>query len=226
MNQNNFCDTNCFHQHSSLSAASILLENAGKRFNKEWIFRNLSYTFNSATSYAITGPNGSGKSTLLQVLAGSMSVNEGRCKCSTINGQYIAEENTYKYISIAAPYLQVVEEMTGREFLNFHARFKPLLQGITTSIILNTIELDKAAHKQIRFYSSGMKQRIKLAQAIFSDAPVLLLDEPCTNFDAAGYELYHHLLKNYCENKLVIVSSNDINEYDFCKKRLNVPDYK
>ena len=92
--------------------------------------------------------------------------------------------------------------------------------------ILSMLGLKNASHKQIRYFSSGMKQRIKLAQAIFSDVPLLLLDEPCTNLDKAGYELYHRLIAGYTQKKLVIVSSNDPLEYDFCDERLQMSDYK
>ncbi|HNE93822.1 MAG TPA: ABC transporter ATP-binding protein, partial [Chitinophagaceae bacterium] len=71
-----------------------------------------------------------------------------------------------------------------------------------------------------------MKQRIKLAQAFFSNTPVLLLDEPCTNFDAAGFNLYENLLTNYCSNKLVIICSNDENEIKQCHYRLNMLNFK
>ena len=92
--------------------------------------------------------------------------------------------------------------------------------------IITVLGLEKAAEKQIRFYSSGMKQRVKLAQAIFSDTPILLLDEPCTNFDEEGFQLYNRLIKDYCEKKMVIVSSNDHHEYSFCTKRLNITEWK
>ena len=132
----------------------------------------------------------------------------------------------FKYISIAAPYLEVIEEMTAIEFLNFHRKFKPLLAGCTVEHIISVIGLEKAAHKQIRYYSSGMKQRIKLAQAIFSNTPVVLLDEPCTNLDEEGIRLYQHLIAGHCQNRLVIVSSNDIQEYEFCKEQISIMDYK
>ena len=202
----------------------IILSNAGKRFNREWIFRNFNYTFLQGKSYAITGPNGSGKSTLLQTIAGAIGPSEGTVAYN--KDSKTETENAYQYISIAAPYLEVIEEMTATEFLEFHASFKPLLQTVTIKQILEIIGLQAATGKQIRFYSSGMKQRIKLAQAIFSDVPVVLLDEPCTNLDASGYALYHQLIDHYCSNKLIIVSSNDINEYDFCKERISILDYK
>ena len=158
----------------------IQLEQTGKKYNREWIFRGLSYTFQAGKKYAITGPNGAGKSTLLQTIAGSTALSEGSIQY-THTGKELAPENAYTQLSICAPYLTLIEEMTALEFLAFHESFKSFMPGITPNIILETIGLTAAANKQIRNYSSGMKQRIKLAQAIFSDVPVLFLDEPCTN---------------------------------------------
>ena len=141
-------------------------------------------------------------------------------------GAVIDPENIYRYLSIAAPYLELVEEMTALEFLLFHQRFKPLIASVSIEEILSIIDLGKSAGKQIRYFSSGMKQRLKLAQAVFADVPVLLLDEPCTNLDTNGYQLYHDLLANYCTGKLVIISSNDELEIDTCSERLNILDYK
>jgi ABC-type multidrug transport system ATPase subunit len=208
----------------------VSLTDAGKRFNRDWIFRHFNYIFEKGQSYAITGPNGSGKSTLLQVLSGSMMLNEGHIQWSPdnnreVNGQW-SMENIYRKMSICAPYLEVIEEMTLKEFLHFHYGFKPFLAGIATEKIISIIDLEKAENKQIRYYSSGMKQRVKLAQAVFSDAPIVLLDEPCTNLDTAGIDLYHRLIEEYCKNRLVVVSSNDEIEYKFCKERINMNDYK
>ncbi len=207
-------------------STGISFQNAGKKFNRDWIFKKLNYNFNAGNSYAITGPNGSGKSTLLQVIAGSISLNEGSCSWLQTNGKPLEEELIFQQIAIVAPYLEIIEEMTATEFLNFHASFKPFIPGWDTGKILQQVGMNHAAHKQIRYYSSGMKQRIKLAQAVFSDVPVLLLDEPCTNFDVAGYLLYDELISNYCSHKLIIVSSNDVNEYKFCNHRLSILDYK
>ena len=194
----------------------ISLQNIGKRFNRDWIFRNLTYEFTTPGSYAITGPNGSGKSTLLQIISGAVSLSEGTLSYG------LKPENIYKNISIAAPFLELVEEMTLTEFLNFHAGLKPFIKGTSVDEIIKIVGLNTSANKQIRYYSSGMKQRVKLAQAIFSDVFVVLLDEPCTNLDEEGIALYKNLISSYCNNRLVIVSSNDTNEYDFCKEELNM----
>ncbi len=203
----------------------ISLSDAGKRFNRDWIFRHLTFNFESSKSYAITGPNGSGKSTLLQLLAGALNPTEGKIAWTT-KERNIEEDQVYKHISICAPYLECVEEMTAIEFLLFHERFKPFLQHLTHAQILKTVDLDKASTKQIRYYSSGMKQRIKLAQAIFSNTPVVLLDEPCTNLDEKGYELYYSLINEYCKDRLVIVSSNDKAEYSFCEEIIDINAFK
>lgn len=203
----------------------ISLSDAGKRFNRDWIFRHLSFNFESSTSYAITGPNGSGKSTLLQLVAGAIDPSEGKIEWQK-NGGKIEDGKTYQEISICAPYLELVEEMTAFEFLQFHKNFKPFLNNMDSRHILSAIDLVKAANKQIRYYSSGMKQRVKLAQAIFSNTPVVLLDEPCTNLDEAGYTLYYSLMEKYCKNRLVIVSSNEKAEYSFCREIININNYK
>lgn len=207
----------------------IKLLAAGKRFNREWIFRNADLEFYSSTAYAVTGPNGSGKSTLLQCIGGMLQLSEGKIEMTddpAAKGEKMTEENTYRYISFCAPYLDVIEEMTLVEFLHFHNQFKPFINNFSSSEIIEAVGLENAAQKQIRFYSSGMKQRVKLAQAIFSDAEIILLDEPCSNLDAKGIELYHWLINNYCSNRLVIVCSNDEVEYSFCKEKINMADYK
>ena len=203
----------------------ISLQNAGKRYNREWIFRHCSYEFISGKRYAITGPNGSGKSTLLQVIAGSLTHNEGDVEYSMTDTQVAAEE-CYRHISIAAPYLELVEEMTAKEMMEFHSKFKPLIPAVSISDILQIVGLENATNKQLRYFSSGMKQRLKLAQAFFSNSSVLLLDEPTTNLDTDGIALYHNLISNYTKDKLVIVSSNVKQEYDFCEEVIEIGKYK
>jgi len=147
-------------------------------------------------------------------------------KISYYNESDIPLEQYFPLISIAAPYLETVEEMTANEFFRFHRSFKPLMPDISIQQILKHVGLQEASDKQIRYYSSGMKQRIKLAQAFFSDTPVVLLDEPTTNLDLSGIALYHELIREYCSERLVIVSSNDVLEYSFCKTEINMKNLK
>lgn len=202
----------------------ISLTNCGKRFNRDWIFRNFNYEFLPGQHYAITGPNGSGKSTLLQVIGGALVTSEG--KINYEGSSSIETDDVFRQIAIAAPYLEVIEEMTLNEFLQFHQQFKPFLKGITPKQTISMAGLSAAADKQIRYYSSGMKQRVKLIQAMFSDVDCLLLDEPCTNLDTEGIALYQQLIREFSNNRTIIVSSNDIQEYGFCKHLVRIMDYK
>jgi len=200
----------------------VSLQNVGKRYNREWIFRHLSFDFSPAGSYAITGSNGSGKSTLLQVVAGATTNSEGTLLYAKHDGPVITEP--YRHIAIAAPYLELIEEFTAKELLDFHAGFKTLTASVEE--ILASVHLEKAADKQIRYFSSGMKQRLKLAQAFFSESGMLLLDEPTTNLDSDGVSLYQGLLEKYTGNRLLIISSNIPQEYAFCKELIRIEDYK
>lgn len=204
---------------------TISLNQAGKRFNYDWIFRRISFTFRDSGRYAILGPNGSGKSTLLQVISGHLHHNEGTVTYS-IAEKPIENDAFFRYCAIAAPYLELIEEFTLAEIIQFHVQFKTLLPGITEKEIAGMVGLEKSMDKQLRYFSSGMKQRIKLALAIFSDVPVLLLDEPCTNLDVAGVQLYQQLIEQYCGQRMLIVSSNDEQEYYMCPERIQIVDYK
>lgn len=200
---------------------NISLTNAGKRFNKDWIFKDLNFQFEHANHYALIGNNGSGKSTLLQIIAGYSTLSKG-----TIDWGLFDTHSIFQQISIAAPYLELIEEFTTLEQFEFHAKFKQINTQLTYPQIIDLIGLKHATNKQIRHFSSGMKQRLKLALAIFSVTPILLLDEPCSNLDKEGYALYHHLISNYALDKLIIVGSNDPQEYSFCKQQINLMDYK
>ncbi|OSZ78381.1 ABC transporter ATP-binding protein [Chitinophagaceae bacterium IBVUCB1] len=203
----------------------ISLEQIGKRFQKHRIFKDISYSFTSPGSYALLGANGSGKSTLLRIIAGMQTPSTGKVMYSS-EGVNINADKIFSYISFTAPGQEIVEELTLAEFLHFHFSFKKPLQGLTISDIINLTRLESFANKPIGDYSSGMKQRVKLAQAIFSDTPILLLDEPCTNLDQQGVEQYTNWIEQYAKGRLVIVASNDVREYFFCTETIAIEDYK
>lgn len=200
----------------------IELQQAGKRFNRDWIFRNLSFSFQPNETYAITGPNGSGKSTLLQLLGNISEASEGSILYDGMNSR--KNEDLHEKIALAAPYLECIEEMTALEMIIFHSHFKTLKESIST--ILETVGLASSGHKQIRYFSSGMKQRLKLGLAFFSETPVLLLDEPFTNLDKDGMTLYESLMNQSLGKRTVIISSNDPAEYHFTNNIINIADFK
>ena len=210
-----------------VQTVQIKLDDVGKRFRYEWIFRNLSTTFEGGKTYALLGSNGSGKSTLMKILSGHLSPSAGKITF-TIDEKKQDEDNIYKHISYAAPYVELIEELTLTEMIQFHIKFKPLSKTLTVNGLIEILNFDKSRHKEIRFFSSGMKQRLKLALAICSDSPILLLDEPTTNLDAQGVAWYRQLMSRFTEggNRLTIVASNTEHDYDFCDKMLNIEDFK
>lgn len=203
----------------------ISLNDTSKRFQRHWIFRDLSYEFTAPNAYALLGPNGSGKSTLLRVISGMQSPSKGKVIFSK-NGQAIENNKAFAHISFTAPGQEIVEELSLREFLDFHFSFKKPLPGLSIDDIIKETGLQDSANKSIGDYSSGMKQRVKLAQAIFSDTEILLLDEPCTNLDQQGVEQYRDWMDRYAKDRLVIVASNDVREYYFCRERIVIEEYK
>jgi ABC-type multidrug transport system ATPase subunit len=204
----------------------IILTGTGKRFNTEWIFRELSYSFEKDHSYAILGRNGSGKSTLLQVIAGSIHPTSGQVKFSK-GGQEIPVEKIFKHLTIVAPYQELIEEFTLREMLDFHFFFKSRVTGYSTQGIIDRIGFKDPGRKTIRFFSSGMKQRVKLILAMFSDVSVVLLDEPTMNLDESGTNWYLQLVSEMEKNRIILVCSNlQQQETAFCKEKLFIEDYK
>ncbi len=203
----------------------IRLENIGKRFNKEWIFRNINLEFEDSQSIVILGGNGSGKSTFLQVIAGNYLPSEGGIKYTDKKGDVILSDNLFRHLSISSPYLDLFEEFSLKETFEFHAKFKPLL--LSNSEIIKLAYLDSAIDKPIKYFSSGMKQRVRLALSILSDCPILFLDEPTSNLDSKGIAWYRELMTKYANNKLVFVGSNNQeNEYFFCDRSINIEEYK
>jgi ABC-type multidrug transport system ATPase subunit len=206
---------------------NIILQNIGKRYNYEWIFRKVDLDLQHQTNYVILGANGSGKSTLLQIIAGNLLPSEGKLVYSSQENKSIDPENIYTSLSFAAPYLELFEDYTLIESIELQSRFKPFHPGLDVLKIIDLMELGKAKDKQLKFYSSGMKQRVKLALAILAETPLLLLDEPTSNLDRNAISWYQQLVKNYSSGRTIIVASNQLeHEYVFCEKELRVEDYK
>ncbi len=205
----------------------IKLENVGKRYRYEWIFKNVNQGFESGKAYAILGPNGVGKSTLMKILSGYLSPSKGTVSFSEneLNSP-LDPDDVFRNISYAAPYIDLIEELTLKEAIKFHQRFKPFYEGVTAETIFDLLDFKKAKNKEIRFFSSGMKQRLKLVLAFCSETPILLLDEPTTNLDAQGVDWYLNLVEQFAKDRLIIVASNIEHDYRFCEKRLNILDYK
>ncbi len=203
----------------------IKAEQLGKKYRREWIVRRVDLTLTAGTSYTFVGPNGSGKSTLLQLLAGNLPTTEGTLSYS-LNGRVLDADNWFRQISLAAPYLELVEELTLDELLVFHQTFKPFKAGLTPSLIADRLWLTNARYKEIKYFSSGMKQRVKLGLAFFSDVPVVILDEPTANLDRQGAAWYQEQVRLLGPDQLLLIGSNQPDEYDFCPNVFDVSQWK
>jgi ABC-type multidrug transport system ATPase subunit len=205
---------------------TIELKDLGKKFGNEWVFKNLNYTIAQGQKLVILGGNGSGKSTLLQVIAGYVLPNNGTVNY-LVNSSVIENETFKDHISLASPYLELIEEFDLEELIEHISLYKPFINKLTTPQIIEITELISSKNKPIRTFSSGMKQRVKLALAILADCEVLLLDEPVSNLDKNAIEWYKNLISKYTAHKTIIVCSNSINdEFSFCDKEINLNQFK
>jgi ABC-type multidrug transport system ATPase subunit len=204
----------------------IQLEQIGKKFNTEWIFRNVSFSFEENTASAILGRNGSGKSTLLQVISGTLHPTNGRVVYSH-GGKNISGEDIFRHLTMVAPYLELIEDFTLKEMLEFHFSFKRYLPGYDIDSVTGLLDFPAMKYKQIRQFSSGMKQRVKLVLSILSDVPMILLDEPTMNLDKTGIDWYLQLVGKFSANRTLIVCSNlHQTESAFASRALQIEDFK
>lgn len=202
----------------------ITAESLGKRFSREWVFRNFNYSFQEGV-YAITGPNGSGKSTLLQILWGQLPASSGKVQYFK-EQQELAAEDVYRDLAIATPYMDLVEEFTVREAIRFHFSFKSIRGAFSQEDLLNALELSHLQNKLTGQLSSGMKQRLKLGLAFYSDVSLVFLDEPTTNLDKKSVEWYWKNLTPLVGKCTIFVASNLENEFPEGAKKINLTDYK
>ncbi|HPS74273.1 MAG TPA: ATP-binding cassette domain-containing protein [Bacteroidales bacterium] len=203
----------------------VRLENTGKKFSSGWVFNKLNYIFESGSATAITGRNGSGKSTLLQVIAGNFLPSAGKVTY-VHRGNEISGNTIFRHLSVAAPYQELIEEFTLEEMLTFHFSLKKMAGGYTIPRIIDLLQAGEDRHRPLREFSSGMKQRVRLACALLCDTPLLLLDEPATNLDREGIAWYQQLVTENTNGKTVIVCSNlQQSETEFCNAVLCIEEF-
>jgi ABC-type multidrug transport system ATPase subunit len=205
----------------------IEAQGLGRRYGRQWIFKNLSHDFRPGTATAVLGPNGAGKSTLLSILAGQLLPTAGEVRYE-LAGRPLPVADVPRQLAYCAPYLDLPEDFTLLELLAFHTRLKPLRAGISVVDLVDIMYLQKARHQPVREFSSGMKQRLKLGLALYAAAPLLLLDEPTTNLDATGAAWYQEHVARVRQgtDRLVIVSSNVPTEYAFCEAQVRITDFQ
>lgn len=200
----------------------IKLDSIGKRYaNKEWIIKDLSYQFEPGDRVAIVGNNGSGKSTLLKMIGGMILPSNGSIDYVS-NGQSASFENVFRKFGFAAPYLELIEEFSLIEFVDFHFKFKELKRVDSIQSLIDILYLNGHENKQIKNFSSGMKQRLQLGITFFSNNEIVLLDEPTSNLDKTGISWYQNQITQFDDYQIVIIASNQAHEYEFCSKKIDL----
>jgi ABC-type multidrug transport system ATPase subunit len=203
----------------------LKLNQASKRFQFDWIFKDISLHVPALSHWAITGSNGSGKSTLLKCLSGMTPLTHGSITYHS-EGIEINSSEVFKSLVMSAPYMELPEEFTLRELLQFHFKFKRPAENITLVDMMEIMYLKNHENKPISQFSSGMKQRLKLGLCFFSDSKLVLLDEPTSNLDEQGIVWYLQLVKQYSKNKTLFICSNDPKEYSFCHHEIKLENFK
>ena len=202
----------------------IRLEGVGKKYVRRWIFQDLTYDIAQGARLGITGYNGSGKSTLLRIITGAMPPSSGTVHYEA-GGQLIKDDRVFSHMMFASPYTDMVEEMSIAECLRFHASFRQMRPGIDLELLLQKLgsQFDRDAY--IKTFSSGMKQRLKLAMAILTQTDVLILDEPTSNLDEQGKAWYQELLEEVDEATTLIIASNESSDMAICSQFIHIPDH-
>jgi ABC-type multidrug transport system ATPase subunit len=204
----------------------ITLSKISRKFNYEWIFRDVNFEFEQGNAYAILGSNGSGKSTLLQIISGHLHPSEGTLTYSH-NGKNIEIEDFFRHVTFSGPYLELIEEFTMEEMLSFHSHFRSFVNDMDVNAVIEATGLARNRNKPIKYFSSGMKQRVRLAIALLTESDVVLLDEPAANLDRKAIEWYRKLVDENRKNRIIIVCSNSqSDEHDFCTQSIVIDDYK
>ena len=188
----------------------IILENISKKYNKKYVIKNFSYEFKNKY-YSITGSNGSGKTTLLNIILGYTSPNSGSVTYYENNSKI--KDDSFGFFSFAAPYQEIIEEFTLNEIIHFHFKFLSPINKMKENEIINLLEMEEYDNIKISNFSTGMKQKLKLGLALFSECEFTLLDEPCSNLDDKGISWYHKKVEEILKFKKIIVASNNKNEF-------------
>ena len=191
---------------------NISLDSIGKKFYGRWLFRDINLSLSLNQRVALVGTNGSGKSTLLRIIAGQLNPSEGKLFYEE-KGKKIDAEHYFKYLSWSAPYVELYQDLTLAEHIRLHFRFKACRLEHAEEII-DILDLRAHQDKKLRFYSSGMQQRVKVGLALFTQSQLLLLDEPTSNMDSQNATRILDLIESNLEDRIFVLASNMEREFN------------
>ncbi len=197
----------------------IKAESLSKRFGRQRLFKDISFQVGTGEALAVTGPNGSGKSTLVQILGGLQAPTRGKVEF-ICNDRVLEKYHLNSHYGFISPLINPYDELTGLENIHFGLSGPPREEKINQ--LLESFRLFPQRNKAVRFYSSGMKQRLKFIISIINDPPVLFLDEPGTNLDREGKEIIYSYIKSAMKEKLIVMATNEKEEVDLCSGEVRI----
>ena len=206
---------------------SIKLNNLAKIVNEsELIFKNINFDIQSGDKIALVGPNGSGKSTLLKIIANTIKPSLGNV-AFLLDNLEIKKEKINEHFGFVSPYLNLYEDLFPVEHIDIIAKIRNVQINKQQAVaLLEQFDLHKHQAKPIRVYSSGMKQRMKLLLALLHSPKILFLDEPFSNLDEVGINLFKSIIDNQTKFGILVIASNDEREISITNKKINLAEYK
>lgn len=211
-----------------MSLIEINCDDLSKTYSGRTIFKNLSFKISSTQSLTVTGSNGSGKSTLIKVIANLINSSKGNITVSS-DSKEIPRDKWFLKTGLLSPYLNLYDELTGYENLDFFYKLKSSdKNNIKDRIdhILQRVNLYEKRNELLKNYSSGMKQKLKLAFAVLHEPEILLLDEPRSNLDKAGVDMIYEISIEQKKKGILIIATNDEDDKELCDRILSIEDYK
>ncbi len=201
---------------------ALTLVNICKHYSTTLLFKNISFEVNPGEVLAIAGWNGSGKSTLLRIIAGLVRPTAGKVEMFFRN-EPIPKESRRRFLGMVAPSLATYDELTALENMEFFCR----VRGISydrqrCESILERVGLTEQSKKMCGNFSSGMKQRLKLVQALLHEPPLLLLDEPGSNLDSKGIKIVEDIILQQRQFGMTVIASNEKREVDYADRVINL----
>lgn len=194
-----------------------------KKFGNLTLFKDLDFSVSTSHSLAVTGPNGSGKSTLLEIITGIKKPTGGKL-AYVIDSREVGIPVIREHSGFVSLRVNPYGELTALENLEFAYRLntkKDIFPELAKDL-LNGFNLYNARNKRVKYFSSGMKQRLRIILAVMHDPHILILDEPGSNLDLDGKNVVYSYIESVKAVKLIMIATNDEEEASLCNERINL----
>ena len=198
-----------------MTKISCEVRGLSQRFQHFYLFREISFSFQSGEIWMVKGNNGAGKSTLLKILTGAMEASAGEVVYYQ-NDKLLDANALWKVISLVAPYQELPEELSLKELIDFQIQMSGKKRSPESFLnLVSLFGMNAEMQKPLSVYSTGMKQKAKIILAIGEDRPILFLDEPTSNLDPVSFKKFWTLVSGMKKEKLIFTASNDEKELAF-----------